>query len=481
MLIAEDGPPASGDYEDVIAALYRLVWVEKMPVHLYQVDRTAAAPADALLRALGSPHRRFTAVHVAGTKGKGSVSAMCAAGLRAAGLRVGFYTSPHLQDFRERIRVLTPDDGDGRIGEAAFAALYREIEPLIAATPGLTWFEIPTALAFLHFARQAVDVAVVEAGVGGRLDATNVVSPLVSVITTLGLDHVDVLGSTLEEIAGEKGGILKPGVPAVTAPQPAAALARLEAIAARQGCPLTVVGRDWRAGGGSRRLRVERSPDPAFVPAGAELPLALRGEHQLVNATVALAALGAARRRFPGVTGAAAARGLATVEWKGRLQTLLAGPGRPTLVVDCAHCGTSAEMLAAELRREWSFARLHLIFSVPADKELARMMRALFPLADTIVLTANRHPRAATAAELLALARELGFDGVAAAGVPDALDRALAIAAPGDLVCATGDTSVVGEVLDAWELVGPAYTAASPPRAPRTPSLPSQPETGGGG
>ena len=193
-----------------------------------------------VLSALGDPHRQYPVIHITGTKGKGSVGAMSAAALQAAGLRVGLYSSPHLQDFRERFRI-----NNRLIGEEDFIALVNQLRPVIEPIPDITWFEVTTALAFLFFAQQKVDAAVIEVGLGGRLDATNVVVPVVSVITSLSYDHTYLLGDSLASIAREKGGIIKPGVPAVSAPQPPEALEVLAEIAADVGAPLTLVGRDW--------------------------------------------------------------------------------------------------------------------------------------------------------------------------------------------------------------------------------------------
>jgi len=452
--------PRSSAYERALDDLYRRLRTDKLPVHLYQVQRAASAPPAGLLARLANPQTQFPAVHIAGTKGKGSTAAMSASCLRAAGLRVGLYTSPHLQEFRDRIRILTPDDPDGRISESEFAALYDELRPLLDQVPGLTWFEIPTALAFLHFARRKVDVAVIEAGVGGRLDATNVVTSIVSVITTLGLDHTDILGETLVEIAGEKGGIIQPGIPVASAPQPPEALERLATLAADAGSPISVVGRDWTSSGESHRLRVESSPDPDFVPPGSEFELALAGSHQLLNAMVVLAALGWVRRRFPSVTLDAIRKGLSTAEWKGRLETVLRSPGLPTFVVDCAHCANSAETLARALRHDLGYNRLWLVFGGMEDKDLAGMMNSLFPLADkVVVVTVTSSPRAAQAEDLSLRARGLGYDAVVAESMADALSKAFALAAPGDLICATGCIKLVGEVLEAWEHIKPSIVA----------------------
>ena len=214
----------------------------------WEVERHVRNAPDAMtlerprrvLAAFGNPHKRYPVIHITGTKGKGSVGAMCASALSASGLKAGLYSSPHLQDFRERFRI-----DDQLIEPDVLTALVNQLRPVIESVPDITWFEVTTALAFLYFAQQNVDVAVVEVGLGGRLDATNVVTPVVSVITSLSYDHMHLLGDSLESIAREKGGIIKPGVPVVSAPQPPEALDVLTQIAAERGSPLTLVGRDW--------------------------------------------------------------------------------------------------------------------------------------------------------------------------------------------------------------------------------------------
>ena len=193
-------------YESALDYLYGLINFEMRRHDRYMANKLDATRPQRLMAFLGDPQAAFPSIHIAGTKGKGSVAAMCAASLRAAGYKVGLYTSPHVQEFRERIRILTPEDEDGRIPQADFVALMAEMKTAVAAIEEITWFEVVTAVAFLHFARQGVDVAVVEVGLGGRLDATNVLNPLVSVITSLSYDHVDLLGDTLTQIAAEKGG-----------------------------------------------------------------------------------------------------------------------------------------------------------------------------------------------------------------------------------------------------------------------------------
>lgn len=450
-------------YQAALDYLYRYVNFEHKGIDQYaaayiNLDR----PAELLSR-LGDPQRQFAAIHIAGTKGKGSVAAMCASVLRAAGLRVGLYTSPHLQDFRERFRILSPADSDGRIPKAEFVELVAELRPAAEQVPGLTWFELVTALAFMHFARQAVDVAVIEVGLGGRLDATNVLTPLVSVITSLSLDHTSLLGDSLAEIAFEKAGIIKPGVPVVTAPQAPEALAKLVEIATERQSPLIVVGRDWLFEGvpdpdGGRSadpirqyLMITKGPAAAFLPRLQTLALSLAGSHQLENAAVALAALEQVRGHFPKLTPEAVATGLATANWPGRLQLLHRQDGQPNVVVDCAHNVDSAEKLAQALPVFFQYRHLWLVMGITADKDLVGILKTLLPLAEGTVLTSSAHPRAAEPQELCRLANSLGYEAVAQADIEKALLAAWRMAAPDDLICVTGSIFVVGDLLNKWE------------------------------
>ena len=245
----------------------------------------------ALMAALGSPQDTYPTIHVAGTKGKGSTSALCAAALQAAGYKVGLYTSPHLQDFCERIQV----DGEP-VSHAELAELVELVKPAVAQIPLLTTFEITTALGFLYFARQKVDAAVIEVGLGGRLDATNVITPRVSVITSLSYDHMAVLGDTLAKIAGEKAGIIKPGVPVVSSSQKQEALEVLEKVAAERSCELTLVGRDVTWSPGTHSLKgqavniqqlVHSQHNTSLSIQYATFCIPLLGLHQVENATTA--------------------------------------------------------------------------------------------------------------------------------------------------------------------------------------------------
>lgn len=460
-------------YQRVLDYLYGFINLERQPVDRYHESKIDTARPRHLLELLGSPHEQFPAIHIAGTKGKGSVAAMCANCLRLTGLNVGLYTSPHLREFRERIRIVSAADSDGRISEAAFVERMDQVREALPEVPGITWFEIVTAVGFLHFAQSAVDVAVVEVGLGGRLDATNVLTPLVSVITSLSLDHTQLLGDTLEQIAAEKGGIIKQGIPVISANQKPEALKVLQEITDERGAPLTVIGREWKiVGAGQPReqlsheetislaaaspqngqeLVIQQGPKHDFIPAGTRFRLALAGEHQLENAAVALATLYQVRDKFSGLTLPILRAGLATVEWDGRLQMLRPGNGRPAFLVDCAHNEDSAKRLAYALTHDYDYERLILIFGAPADKNIVAMMHTLFPLAAEIIITAAQHPRASTPDWLAGEAMALGFSTTVTASVADALALACDKAEANDLICAAGSIIVIGELLNHWD------------------------------
>ena len=352
------------DYSEAIAYLDGLINFERKMPAIYKAENVDPDRTVKLLAKLGDPHRQLRAIHVAGSKGKGSVCAMCATALQASGLRVGLYTSPHLIDMRERIRILTPTDNDGKISEADFARLVSHLQPFVAKIAGITWFEVITALAFHYFAQQGVDVAVIEVGLGGRLDATNVVQPLVTVITPISLEHTNLLGDTVAEIAGEKAGIIKPNVPVVCAPQPESALAVIHQHAQKANAPFIVVGEDVRfsplpAKKGVSRIQVEdvRQPNSPFD--SLQLDVGLLGRHQQENGVVALTTLRQLQPYFPTITPTTIQQGIAGTRWQGRLQ-LLRPPSAEYagILLDGAHNADSAQKLATALPEYFSYNQL---------------------------------------------------------------------------------------------------------------------------
>jgi dihydrofolate synthase/folylpolyglutamate synthase len=386
-----------------------------------------------LLEALGDPERRYTLVQVGGTNGKGSTAAMLAAILKSAGRRVGLYTSPHLVSFRERIRV----DGEP-IGEDDVADGFDAIATLVARLDA-TMFEATTALALDHFAREAVDVAVLEVGLGGRLDATTVGTPAVSVIARIDLDHQDILGSTLEAIAREKAAIIRAGV-AISAAQAPEAAAVLAARAAATGVPLLMEGRELGVRVTARDLAGQTLDlhGPGWRVSDARIPML--GTFQPSNALLAAAAAHALD------VGAAAVRaGLARARWPGRFEVLRAGDRH--VVLDGAHNPAGARALAASLAEWFGDTPLTLVFGALRDKDAAGMLAPLVPRARRVILTAPGSARAAAPAALRAHVPPAAAASVEVAStVPEAL--ALAERAPRTpILCVAGSLALIGDVL----------------------------------
>jgi len=412
----------------------------------------------AFAASLGDPQTRYPVIHVAGTKGKGSVAAMCASAFQAAGLRVGFYTSPHLQDFTERIQV----DGSPVPWED-LVELVEAIKPYVAAIPRLTTFEITTALAFWYFARRQVDVAVVEVGLGGRLDATNIVTPQVSVITSISYDHTALLGDTLAQIAGEKCGIIKPGVPVVSAPQKDEALRVITQIAQERQCPLVEVGNHLRYAPRQRSLdgqtflvweAAEQPKMDVFLDGAGQtgwqpihLTVPLLGIHQVENAATAYAALNIWQEKVGPLPEDAIRRGFGQVRWPGRFEILRR---EPPVVVDSAHNRDSALKLRLALADYFSNWPVLMLFGASEDKDVAGMFAELLPCVEQVIATQSFHPRATPAEKLAELAHRFGRPAQAISSVEDALAEALRLAGRDKLILAAGSLFIAAAVRDTW-------------------------------
>ncbi len=431
-------------YKEALRYIYSFTDYEKKISYLYAPEHFDLARVERLLNLLGDPHRRFKSVHIAGTKGKGSTSAMIASILHAAGYRTGLYTSPHLHTFRERIRL-----NGQMIAQAQVAALIERLKPLVERIEGITTFEIMTALAFTYFAQRGAEFVAVEVGLGGRLDATNVIEPLVAVITSLSYDHTEVLGTTLSEIAREKAGIIKEGIPVVSAPQELEAMAVIEEVCRERGAELVVVGRDWTWEAGEANLEGQsfKVQGPWSEVQGLDFWIPLLGRHQLINATVAIAAVEKLREQGIPIPEASVKEGLRRVRWPGRLEVL----GRePWVVVDGAHNGDSARKLVAALMELFPHRKLILIFGALTGHSVPDMLDALLPAADEVILTRTKRIRAIAASDLLREVHAHHREAEVTESVVEALERALALASTEDLICATGSLSVVAESREAW-------------------------------
>lgn len=436
-------------YQEALDYLYSFVDYGSERSDQYSADVFELDRIRRLLSKLDDPHRGYQSVHIAGTKGKGSVAALIASCLRQAGYRTGLYTSPHLLDFTERIQV-----NGQRIDPLAVAELVDELKPLVDTEPGLTTYELMTALGFLHFQREEVEVGVFEVGLGGRLDSTNVIHPIVTVITSISYDHTHLLGDTIEEIAAEKGGIIKRGVPVVIAPQRPEAARILRAIAEERGAPIVEVGVHWSADlleGSLDGQRIRFSPLESAVDGRGEpeQPLEvwtpLVGQHQVENAAAAYAALRTAEARGLALTREHCRRGFARVWWPGRFQVVAS---EPTLVVDAAHNGYSARRLQQTIAEYFPGRPLTVVFGASEDKDIEGMLAELAPAADRIICTQSVHPRAAEPEVVKDLLP--GAKAEVIVPVRAAIERALETAPEDGVVLATGSLFVVGEVLDVW-------------------------------
>jgi len=418
-------------YHQTLEFLYHLE-IERMDLKL---ERVTAA-----LQLCGSPQLRFPALHIAGTNGKGSTAALLHSLLSAAGYRVGLFTSPHLIDFRERIRLgRTPISEQDVVNEVA--AIRGRIEP---AGIRLTPFEMMTVLAFCAFARAQIDVAVIEVGLGGRLDATNVLSPLVSMITSIGLDHQAYLGSTLAHIAWEKGGIIKPGVPVVIGQVDAESRSILSDLARQVGSALYAFGQNFTICDDTDGTVAYRG----LVWRLTNVRLGLRGRFQQQNAAVALAALEVLRTSFP-ASEDNLRQGLRTATWPGRLDVV---SEHPLVVLDGAHNPQAIETLIAELPGVLQGRRVKLLFSVMRDKDWRTMVPMLTRIADEIVVTRVQQARAEDPAVLQAAF--LPFRPVRVImDAQEACRQLMTEAGPNDAVVVCGSLFLVGEV---YPLFAPA-------------------------
>ncbi len=407
---------------------------------------------DELLSVLGNPQRKAGSVHITGTNGKGSVAVMIAAALTAAGYPTGLYTSPHLHSWRERIRV----DGE-MISESELAELVTELKPYVEevnqrATYGeLTTFEFLTCMAFAYFGKKGVKFQVLEVGMGGKFDATSVITPLVSIITTIGLDHTDVLGDTIAQIAAEKCGIIKPDSTVVVSPQPPEAAKVIEQTCAERGAELIKVGKDisWQALAADldgQRFKV-RGRKGEY-----ELSIPVLGEHQMVNAATAVAALEVLVEKGFYIPADKIARGFSKVEWPGRFQVLRRNP---PLVVDGAHNIDAARSLKKALKEYFDFEKAILVMGASDDKNIEGVIAELAPLFDRVIATRSRHPRAMAPNPLVAEFARHGIKARIAEDVPAALSQALALAGEKDLVCLAGSLFIVGEAIEAASQILP--------------------------
>lgn len=446
-------PATIRNFQSAIQFLNCMTDYEKMSRVGYNTTNFSLTRMNRLLAGVGNPHKKFKSVHIAGTKGKGSTASMLAAMLANSGLKVGLYTSPHLMDIRERIQI-----NDEMISEADMTRLMAKVAPVVKklASDEPTFFEIMTAVGFLQFAEQQVDIAVIETGLGGRLDSTNVLKPEVCAITSISYDHVEQLGHTLAKIAEEKAGIFKAGVPALTVPQADEARKVLAEMAAKVGAPLMVTGKDIEF---SYRFESSRTSGPqtrVSLTKGScrfeHLAVPLPGDHQAVNCGLALSIMAVLKDRGLPIDDQKAIEGLAKAKLPGRMETIHESP---RILVDGAHNAASVEALMRAIGQNIPYDSMVVIFGARIDKDIRGMLRHIQLGADKVIFTSAASPKAADPAELAAeYAEQCGKMAQVAATLEEALEIAERAVTREDLICITGSFYLVGK---AKELVEQRY------------------------
>jgi len=386
-----------------------------------------------LLKAFGNPHHNQRYIHIAGTNGKGSVGAILESILIQAGLKVGFYTSPHLVSFTERFRInrelITKDQA---------ASLIREIYEVTSQKEPPTFFELTTAMTLIYFFRKDVDVSIIEAGMGGRLDATNVIDPMISIITNIGLDHQHFLGDTIIDIAKEKGGIIKKGVDLVTAVDQPPVVKLFESLCKKKCAPFWRVGQHARY----RRLSSGLLGYYGLHNRFRNLELGLKGGFQDRNAALALLALEILKKKGITVSEEALQRGLANPLWPGRVEEV---SSHPTIILDGAHNPSAMRSLAQAIGNDFHFEKLILVLGIMEDKDISNILTKILPLAHKAIYTKPTYYRAANPQYLMDVAKKFGKDGEVHVPLSTAIERARDLADTKDLIVITGSLFTVGE------------------------------------
>lgn len=445
-------------YQEALDYLYTFIDYSMTRNMRYTEDKFNLNRMHKFMELFDNPHKKFPVIHVAGTKGKGSTSALIAHALYEEGYKVGFYTSPHLHDFCERIQVdFVP------IKHEEMVAIVDEMRSKIPIVAEITTFELMTAMAFIYFEKRQIDYAVIEVGLGGRLDATNVVSPSISVITSLSLDHINVLGDTLAKIAYEKGGIIKNNTPVVIAPQKDEAILVLRKIAEERNSPLIQVGKDYLYAQAAKSLsgqnffvwpKEDQIAVNAFIEsAGREdweptkFHIPLLGFHQVQNAATAFTTLAVLRQNGLKISIDSIRKGFANVVWPGRFEVI---NRRPFIVIDSAHNRESALRLRNAVDDYFPGIPVILVFGASEDKDIDGMLVELLPRVKVVITTKSIHPRAISPEDLVVKVNQMGVRAIPTQSLEEAFVQALKLAGKENLILVAGSIFVAGGMRDIW-------------------------------
>lgn len=442
-------------YQEALNYLYSFIDYSLTRNLRYSAEKFNLSRMAAFMGLLSNPQNNYKVIHVAGTKGKGSTSAMLTSILSSAGYKTGFYSSPHMIEFNERIRI-----GDQQISKQKLVDLVDELKPFVAQVEELTTFEITTGLAFQYFSEEKVDLAVIEVGMGGRLDATNIVSPILSVITSISHDHMKVLGTTLSQIAGEKAGIIKAGVPVIVSPQKKAAEEAIRAVATARGAPILPADQlfqikrsDYSLEGQYFSLRslamaINVQLDNVEATERGDFFIPLIGDHQLENARSAYICVQALRQKGFRISENQIEEGFKNIQWPGRMEVI---SHNPLIIVDGAHNRDSFRKFKATVDTYLPGKKRLLIFGASEDKEVELMLEIIQTSIDELIITRAQHPRALEGEKIAAIAGKLGMKFIITDSVEIGLEQATQDYTEDSVILAAGSIFIAGAVKEIWK------------------------------
>lgn len=423
-------------YQKALDYIYSFVDYSLTKNLRYSPEKFNLSRMTSFLELIGNPHLDYATIHVAGTKGKGSICAMITSILSHSGYKTGFYSSPHMIDFSERIRI-----GDRLISQEKIAEYVDYFKPFIDQVEEITTFEITTALAFKYFSDQKVDFAVVEVGLGGRFDATNVVTPKVSVISSISFDHTKILGNTLSKIAFEKAGIIKNKVPVVVSKQKSTALKMIQSIALERNAPLINAKESYRMVSGKKTLDYQDFTIQEDSTSTEWIRLPLIGSHQLDNARTAFAVVNELRKQGIKISTAAVKNGFEQVDWPGRLEILQRDP---LVIIDGAHNPDSFRNLANTIKEYLAGRKVIFVLGASEDKNIRTMLRIIKPVVDHLIITKSTHPRAMDINKIQEFADTIGISCMCVEEVEDAKEKAESLSNGNSVIIASGSIFIAG-------------------------------------